>query len=109
MAQGLAGRAEAIVHDFLDDLLPEGLEWEELVRAYPVPVLALAGPGGYLVGRSHGPALIKAGSSFAAADEAENVGALLRQGLHLRAKSLPDLLPPNRLYPAPIPCLTFRT
>lgn len=81
MAQGLAGRAEAIVHDFLDDLLPEGLEWEELVRAYPVPVLALAGLGGYLVGRSHGPALIKAVSSFAAAEVAKNVGAMLGQEL----------------------------
>jgi hypothetical protein len=81
MAQGLAGRAEGIVHDLLDDLLPEGMDWEDLVRTYPLPVLALAGLGGYLIGRSHGPALIKAVSSFAAAEVAKSVGALLGQEL----------------------------
>jgi hypothetical protein len=81
MADGLAARAEAIVHDLLEDLLPEGFDWEDLVRTYPLPALALASLGGYLVGRAHGPALVKAVSSFAAAEGAKSVGALLGQEL----------------------------
>jgi hypothetical protein len=81
MPKGLSSQAEAIVHDLLDDLLPDGLDWEELVRAYPVPALALAALGGFLVGRAHGPAIVNAISSFAAAEVAKNVSSLLGQEL----------------------------
>jgi hypothetical protein len=81
MAEGISSKAEAIVHDLLDSVLPEGLEWQELVRAYPVPALALAALGGFLVGRAHGPAIVSAVSSFAAAEVAKNVSSLLGQEL----------------------------
>jgi hypothetical protein len=81
MPEGLSSKAEAIVHDLLDDLLPDGLDWEDLVRAYPVPALALAALGGFLVGRAHGPAIVNAVSSFAAAEVAKNVSSLLGQEL----------------------------
>jgi hypothetical protein len=81
MPENFSSKAEAIVHDLLDSVLPEGLDWKDLVRAYPVPSLAVAALGGFLVGRAHGPALIGAVSSFAAAEVARNVSSLLGQEL----------------------------
>jgi hypothetical protein len=81
MPESLSSKAEAIVHDLLDSVLPEGLDWKELVRSYPVPALAVAALGGFLVGRSHGPAIVGAVSSFAAAEVAKNVSTLLGQEL----------------------------
>jgi hypothetical protein len=77
MPEGPSSKAEAIVHDLLDSVLPEGLEWEHLVRAYPAPALAVAALGGFLVGRAYGPEILEAVSSFAAAEVARNVGLLL--------------------------------
>jgi hypothetical protein len=79
MPEGLPSKAESIVGDLLDDLLPEGLDWQELVRSYPIPALALAALGGFLLGRSHGPAIVKAVSGLAAAEVAKNVSSLLGQ------------------------------
>jgi hypothetical protein len=79
MAERFSEQAEGIVHDLLDGLLPEGLQWQDLVRAYPLPSLALAALGGFLVGRSHGPAIVNAVSTFAAAEVAKNVSSLLGQ------------------------------
>jgi hypothetical protein len=79
MREGFSEKAEGIVSDVLDGLLPEGLEWAELVRAYPVPCLALAALGGFLLGRSHGPAILGAVGSVAAAEVAKNVSSLLGQ------------------------------
>jgi hypothetical protein len=59
--------------DLLDELLPEGLDWQRLVRAYPIPAVLLAALGGFLLGRSHGPAIASAVSGFAAAEVAKNV------------------------------------
>jgi hypothetical protein len=76
-----SSKAETMVHDLLDRVLPEGLDWEELVRTYPVPALAVAALGGFLVGRAHGTAIVSAVSSFAAAEVAKNVSSLLGQEL----------------------------
>jgi hypothetical protein len=81
MREGFSEKAEAIVSDVLDSILPEDLEWSELVRSYPVPCLALAALGGFLLGRSHGPAIVSAVGSVAAAEVARNVSALLGQEL----------------------------
>ena len=49
---------------FLDDLLPEELEWESLVRTYPIAALVVAGAAGYLLGwRSGGPILEAVGET----------------------------------------------
>jgi hypothetical protein len=79
MREGFSEKAEAIVSDVLDGLLPEGLEWAELVRTYPIPCLAVAALGGFLLGRSHGPAILGAVGSVAAAEVARNVSSLLGQ------------------------------
>jgi hypothetical protein len=81
MAEGNSSTAEEIVHHLLDKVLPEGLDWEDLVRSYPAPALAVAALGGFLVGRAYGPEIIAAVSSLAAAEVAKNVGSLLGQEL----------------------------
>jgi hypothetical protein len=72
-------KAEEIVQDLLDDLLPAGVDWRHLVRAWPLPALAVAALGGFLVGRSHGPAILGAAATFASAEVARNVSSLLGQ------------------------------
>ncbi|HWM94249.1 MAG TPA: hypothetical protein VN493_26070 [Thermoanaerobaculia bacterium] len=67
------------VEAILDELLPEELEWERLVRAYPVPALALAAVGGFVVALRHGPEILSAVSGFLAAEVSRNVGELLGQ------------------------------
>lgn len=81
MREGFSQKAEAIVSDVLDGVLPEGLEWSELVRAYPVPCLAVAALGGFLLGRHHGPAILGAAGAVAAAEVAKNISSLLGQDL----------------------------
>jgi len=49
----------------VDDLLPEELEWEEVVRAYPLCSLALVAIGGFLIGRKHGRAIVASFSDSA--------------------------------------------
>lgn len=65
------------VDDVLDELLPEQLDWQRLVRTYPIPAVLLAALGGFLLGRSHGPAIVAAVSSFAAAEVSKNVSDAL--------------------------------
>ena len=49
---------------FLDELLPEELEWERMVRTYPLVALAVAGIAGYLLGvRSGAPILAAVGET----------------------------------------------
>jgi hypothetical protein len=63
--------------DLLDEILPEGLEWDRLVRSYPIPAVLLAALGGFLLGRSHGPAILAAVSGYAAAEISKNVSEAL--------------------------------
>jgi hypothetical protein len=59
-----AGREQSVANRFLDDLLPEELEWERLVRSYPIAALVVAGVAGYLLGtRSGGPILAAVGAT----------------------------------------------
>jgi hypothetical protein len=70
-------RAGTSVEGILDELLPEELEWERLVRSYPVPALALAAAGGFYLGLRHGSEILSALSGFLAAEVSRNVGELL--------------------------------
>jgi hypothetical protein len=72
-------RLAGAIHDLVDEILPEDLDWERLVREHPFPTLTLAALGGFLLGRSHGPAIIAAASSFATAEVAKGVSSLLGQ------------------------------
>ena len=68
------------VEEILDEILPESLEWDRLVRTYPVPALAVAAAGGFYLGLRHGTAILAAVSSFVAAEISRNVGEILGQG-----------------------------
>lgn len=57
-----------LADDFLDDLLPEELDWRRLVRTYPKTTVALAIFGGFLLGRSHGRDLVLAAKSTVVAE-----------------------------------------
>lgn len=59
--------------------VPEGLDWERLVVTYPIPALLIAAIGGFLIGRSHGPQVLGAVSTFASAELARNVSHLMSQ------------------------------
>ena len=50
----------------LDDLLPEELEWERMVRAYPLAALLVAGVAGYVLGWRSGAPILEAVSDTAA-------------------------------------------
>jgi hypothetical protein len=65
------------VEAILDELLPEELEWERLVRTYPVPAVALAAIGGFVIALRHGPEILSAVSGFLAAEVSRNVSELI--------------------------------
>lgn len=70
---------ESIVEELIDELVPEELDWQRLVVRYPIPSLLLAAVGGFFLGRSHGPAVVGALSTFAAGEVSRNVGQLFDQ------------------------------
>lgn len=61
----------------VDELVPESVDWERLVRRYPLPALLLAAAGGFLLGRSRGSEIVAALSAFAGRRVTESVNALL--------------------------------
>lgn len=65
----------SLADELIDDLLPPELDWRRLVRRYPVPALLVAAVGGYLLGRSRGPAIVEAVAELATAQISERVGA----------------------------------
>ena len=69
------------VDDLLDEVLPEELEWERLVRSYPLPAVAVAALGGLLLGLSHGRTIASAVSSYLAAQVSRNVSQVLGHDL----------------------------
>ena len=72
---------ESVVDELIDEIVPDGLDWERLVVSYPIPALLLAAVGGFLLGRRHGPEIISAVSGFAAAEVSRNVSNIIGQGI----------------------------
>jgi hypothetical protein len=70
---------DSFLEELLDEILPEELDWDRLVRRYPIPAVLLAAVGGFFLGRSHGPSILSAASSFAASEMAKNVNELFGQ------------------------------
>jgi hypothetical protein len=68
---------ESFAEEILDELLPEGVDWQKLVVRYPLPSLLVAAAGGFFIGRRHGPEIVAALSSFVAGEVSRGVDQLL--------------------------------
>lgn len=67
------------IDDLLDEVLPEDLEWDRMVRTYPLSSLAVAAVGGFVLALSHGPAIVSAVSGYLSAQVSRNVSQILGQ------------------------------
>ncbi len=54
----------SLADEILDEILPEEIDWRQLVWSYPKSSLALAALGGYLLGRSRGRKLVSSASQY---------------------------------------------
>jgi hypothetical protein len=70
---------ESMVEELIDELVPEGIDWQRLVVRYPIPSMLVAAVGGFFLGRRHGPQIVGALSAFAAGEVSRNVGHLFDQ------------------------------
>lgn len=70
---------ESAADRFVDDLMPEGVEWRRLVTTYPKSALAVAAAGGFLLGRRRGSALLAAASGFVVHEVGRNVETFLAE------------------------------
>ncbi|HEV2851927.1 MAG TPA: hypothetical protein VHC97_03895 [Thermoanaerobaculia bacterium] len=70
---------ESVVDELIDEIVPEGLDWERLVVSYPIPALLIAAVGGFLLGRRHGTEILSAASGYVAAEVSRNVSHLIGQ------------------------------
>jgi hypothetical protein len=68
---------ESFAEEILDELVPEGVDWQKLVVRYPIPSLLVAAVGGFFIGRRHGPEIVGALSSFVAGEVSRGVDQLL--------------------------------
>ena len=64
---------------WLDEVLPEDLDWQGLVRSYPIISLGIATAAGWWVGLRHGPAILQAISDYAGRTVSEQVDEFLGQ------------------------------
>jgi hypothetical protein len=67
--------------DLVDSVLPASLDWQGLVRAYPLPALAVAAIGGYWLGRMRGPRILGALTAFAASSVTQAANDILGEDL----------------------------
>lgn len=70
---------DSIVDEVIDEIVPEGLDWERLVVTYPIPAILIAAVGGFLLARSHGSEILGAVSSYASSEISRNVSHLVGQ------------------------------
>ena len=69
----------SMADDFLNEILPDGFDWERLVRSYPIPAVLVAAVGGFFLGRRHGASILAAVSTYAASEMSKNVSGLFDQ------------------------------
>ena len=67
----LAG--ESLADRWVDELVPDDLDWRHLVRRYPMASMAVATTAGFLLGRNHGAALLAAVSAYAVREVSSNL------------------------------------
>jgi len=75
--EAVADAAPRFADQLVDDLLPDDLDWRRLVTSYPLAALALAGVGGYVLGRARGSAIAGSLAVFASDTLSRNVNALI--------------------------------
>lgn len=56
---------EPFANRLIDQVVPDELDWIELVRSYPIPALAVAALAGFFIGRTHGERLLEAAAEIA--------------------------------------------
>lgn len=61
----------------VDELVPSELDWQRLVRQYPLAALGLATLGGFVLGRHRGREILGSFALFAADSVSEQVNTLL--------------------------------
>jgi len=71
------GDTSSPADDVVDELMPLELDWQRLVRRYPLAALGLATLGGYVLGRHRGRQILAAFSLFAADTVSDQVNHLL--------------------------------
>ncbi len=64
---------------WLDEVLPEDLDWQGLVLSYPRISLGIATVAGFWIGLRHGPAILQAVSDFAGRTVNERIEGFLGQ------------------------------
>lgn len=69
--------SEGTARDAVDEVMPEEFDWERMVRDYPLPALALAAVGGFVLARTRGHAVLAALGAFAGAKVSEEVDRVL--------------------------------
>jgi hypothetical protein len=53
-------RIRSFVDDWIDELVPEELDWRELVRSYPIASVLAVAAGGFYLGAAHGGRIVEA-------------------------------------------------
>ena len=78
---GAGGVAEAAglpkVDELVDEIMPEDVDWQRLVRDYPIPALLLAAGAGFYLGMRRGPMVVGALSGWAAGEMTRRVNEIL--------------------------------
>lgn len=67
--------------ELVGELVPDEVDWEHLVRSYPLPALAIAAAAGFYLGLKRGPLLVGALTGWATGQLGQKVHALFEQDL----------------------------
>lgn len=69
--------ATSLADEILDEILPEEIDWRQIVWSYPKSTLALAALGGFLLGRSNGRKLMGAAADYVGETATDGVNEFL--------------------------------
>ncbi|MEM1205929.1 MAG: hypothetical protein AAGN66_22045 [Acidobacteriota bacterium] len=74
---GTEGVSDSAADRLVNELMPDGVDWQRLVASYPRAAMAMAFAGGLFLGRRHGTAVLAAASGFVANEVARNVNSFV--------------------------------
>lgn len=60
-----------LANRLLDAVIPGEVDWETMVRAYPLAALGVAAAGGFYLGRAHGTRILEAVAAMASSRASE--------------------------------------